>query len=91
MLKTILLTVWSIVLAAPLYAFQAGAGQTEFLPADKLPATDQLPAAPLLVAAYAFAWIAVFFFLWTVWRRLGKVEREMHALEQRQAQRSQTR
>ncbi len=38
---------------------------------------DQLPAAPLLIAAYAFVWIAACFYLWSIWRRLSKVEDEM--------------
>jgi CcmD family protein len=57
--------------------------QSEFVPIDKLPPSEQLPAAPLLVAAYAFVWLAVMFYLWTIWRRLNKVENDMRALEQR--------
>ena len=34
-------------------------GQSEFVPVDSLPPSDQLPAAPLLIAAYAFVWLAV--------------------------------
>ena len=45
----------------------------------------KLPAAPLLVTAYAFVWVAVMVYLWTIWRRLNKVETEMQALEQRRA------
>ena len=52
-------------------------GQSEFVPIKDLPPTEQLPAAPLLIAAYAFVWVAVLFYLWTIWRRLGKVEAEM--------------
>ena len=55
----------------------------EFVPVNELPSADQLPAAPLLVAAYAFVWIAAMFYLWTIWRRLNKVETEMRALEAR--------
>jgi len=62
---------------------QAPAGQSEFVPANTLPPADQLPAAPLLVAAYAFVWLAVLFYVWTIWRRLNKVEGEMRALEHR--------
>ncbi len=51
--------------------------QEEFVPVEQLPPSDALPAAPLLVAAYAFAWLAVFGYLWAVWRRLGKLEREI--------------
>jgi CcmD family protein len=61
--------------------------QEEFLPIDQLPPAEQLPAAPLLVTAYAFAWVVVFFYVWTVWRRLGKVEGEMRLLEKRQLHR----
>jgi CcmD family protein len=59
------------------------APQSEFVPADSLPPGDQLPAAPLLVAAYAFVWIAALFYVWTIWKRLNKVESEMRALERR--------
>jgi CcmD family protein len=57
--------------------------QNEFVPIDKLPPSEQLPSAPLLVAAYAFVWIAVMFYLWTIWRRLGRVEADLQALERR--------
>jgi CcmD family protein len=62
---------------------QPPAGQNEFVPASSVPRTDQLQAAPLLIAAYAFVWIAACFYLWTIWRRLQKVETEMRALERR--------
>ena len=57
--------------------------QTEFVPMNTLPPGDQLPAAPLLIAAYAFVWLAAMFYMWTIWRRLGKVEADIRALEQR--------
>jgi CcmD family protein len=75
----------SLLFAASAFAMQPPAPQTEFIPIDKLPPSDQLPSAPLLVAAYAFVWIAVMFYLWTIWRRLNKVEADMRALEQRSA------
>ena len=62
---------------------QAPPNQSEFAPADTLPASDQLPAAPLLITAYAFVWVAVFFYVWTIWRRLNKVEDEMRVLAQK--------
>lgn len=71
-----------LLLAAPVFA-QPPAGQTEFVPVDQLPPTEQLPAAPLLVAAYAFFLVLMVFYVWTVWRRLTKVETEMRALEQK--------
>jgi hypothetical protein len=57
--------------------------QSEFVPIDTLPPADQLPSAPLLVGAYAFVWLAAMFYMWTIWRRLGKVEADMRALEQK--------
>jgi CcmD family protein len=58
-------------------------GQSEFVPVSELPPADQLPAAPLLVTAYAFVWVAVLFYVWTIWRRLNKVEQDMQALARR--------
>ena len=72
----------SLVLALML---QPPKGQSEFVPVSSLPPADQLPAAPLLIAAYAFVWLAVCFYLWTIWRRLGRVEADMHALDRRLA------
>ena len=48
-----------------------------FVPADSLPAQEQLPAAPLVIGAYAVAWVLVFGYLWSIWQRLGRVEREL--------------
>jgi len=52
-------------------------GQGEFLPMSQVPASEQLPAARLLIAAYAFVWIAMLAYVLTIWQRLGKVEREI--------------
>ena len=85
-----LMGVVASVLAQP-PAGQAPAGQGEFVPVSQLPPGDQLPAAPLLIAAYAFIWIAIAVYIWFLWRRLGKVESDMHALEQRLTRRSTAR
>jgi CcmD family protein len=78
-----------LALAAPaaILAQQPPAPQSEFVPADSLPPAEQLPAAPLFVAAYAFVWIAALFYVWTIWKRLNKVETEMRALERRSSTR----
>ncbi len=68
-------------------ALQPPGGQSEFVPVTPGTATEHLPAAPLLIAAYGFVWIAAMFYLWTIWRRLNKVEAELRALERRQEQR----
>jgi CcmD family protein len=66
---------------------QAPAGQSEYVAVDQLPPVEQLPAAPLLIAAYAFVWLAVFFYVWTVWRRVNKVEDEIRTFRSRKAAR----
>jgi CcmD family protein len=78
-----LVVTMSVALAPRAVAFQPSTGQSEFVPMKDLPQTEQIPAAPLLVAAYAFIWLAVAVYVWTIWRRLGKVEAELHALETR--------
>lgn len=51
--------------------------QEGFVPIDQLPPDEHLPAAPLLIGAYVVAWLAVFGYLWSIWRRLARVEREL--------------
>ena len=55
--------------------------QDEFVPISQLPPQDQLPAAPLLVTAYAFVWIVLFGYVVSVARRLTNVQREVERLE----------
>jgi len=51
------------------------------VPIDELPPQDQLPAAPLLVVAYAFVVLALFAYLVSVARRLGAVQRDLERLQ----------
>lgn len=75
-------------LVVAIWAFQPPPAQGEFVPIGQLPPGDQLPAAPLLIAAYAFVWVVLMVYLWSIWRRLGTVETELQALEHRSAPRS---
>ena len=59
-------------------------GMEGFVPAQTLPQAEQIPAAPLLLSSYAFFLVLMMFYLWTIWRRISKVEQEMHDLERRQ-------
>jgi CcmD family protein len=79
-MRRLLFVFTSLLLAAPVFAGQAPAGQAGFVPVDTLPPSEQLPAAPLLIGAYAFVWIAVMVYLFTIWRRLNKVEADMRSL-----------
>ena len=74
-----------LLIAAPAWAQQPPtAGQEGFVPLDSMPAREQIPAAPLLLSSYAFFLVLMMFYLWTIWRRINKVEQEMHDLERRQ-------
>ena len=42
--------------------------------------TESLPATPLVFIAYGFVWVVVFLYITTLWRKLGRVERELHDL-----------
>jgi CcmD family protein len=50
---------------------------------SEIPPSEQLPAAPLLVIAYAIVWLVPMLYLWFIWSRLNKVEREVRDLERR--------
>src|SRR5262245_66565899 len=82
MIRRLFLVAWLMAGAAmPALAFQQPAAQSEYVPVKDLPPVDQLPAAPLLVDAYSFIWLAAMFYLLTIWRRIGKVEAGLGALE----------
>ena len=55
--------------------------QDEFVPISELPPEEQLPAQPLVIGAYAFAWLALGGYVLSVARRLDHVQRELERLE----------
>lgn len=71
------------LMAPPLQAQQPPEPPAGFVPASSLPQQEELPAAPLVIAAYAIAWLAVFGYLWSVWQRLNRVERELGEVSRR--------
>jgi hypothetical protein len=68
-LLTIFLLMSAAVFAQP--------GQSEFQPVAEIPASEQLPSAPLVIGAYAFVWLAFMFYVWMMWRKVGKVDQEL--------------
>jgi CcmD family protein len=56
--------------------------QEEFVPVTDAE-TERLPAAPLVLSAYAAAWLLIFLYVWSLWRRLSRVESELQQLSQR--------
>jgi CcmD family protein len=71
----------SAVTAASALAFQ---GQEGFVPADKLH-QESVPGGVLAVAAYAVVWVAVVVYVLTLWRRAGRLERDLAELTSRVA------
>jgi CcmD family protein len=50
--------------------------QSQFVPQESLP-KQELSPGPLLYGAYAFVWGALIVYLFFLWRRIGRVEREL--------------
>ncbi len=76
------------VLALPcerLSAWQPPAAQDGFVPVEQVENLEQLPAAPLVAGAYGVAWAAILVYIWTIWRRLARVERELADVARRVA------
>ncbi len=84
MIRRLCTAIASLLLAELPALAQAPASPDGFVPASSLPPGQQLPAAPFLVGAYAFFLALVLFYLWTIWNRIGRVEKEMRDLERRQ-------
>ena len=77
--------VWLVVLLCTLggSASAQTPAQEGFVPVEQLEGQEQMPAAPLVAAAYGVAWGAVLVYVWTIWRRLGKVEQELAEVSRR--------
>ena len=56
--------------------------QTEFVPAESIP-REELAPGPLLYGAYAFVWAVLLIYVFFLWRRIGRVERELGEVRQK--------
>lgn len=79
----VFLAFFVVVAAAPVAGQQPAQPeqQTEFVPLDQLPPQEQMPAAPLLISAYAVLVLGLFAYVVSVARRLAVVQREVERLE----------
>lgn len=59
---------------------QPPAATDQYVPIDEIPEQDKLPAAPYLIGAYMVAWLMLLFYVWSLWRRLQRVEEELKRL-----------
>lgn len=82
MVFRVLVFVMLLAGALPLAAHQPQPPK-DFVPVDQAPQGEQIPAMPLLGAAYGFIWIGVFAYVWSIGRRLQRVETEIAELESR--------
>lgn len=74
----------AVAISAPLVAqAQQPPGQNEFVPVKDLPKQEDLPAAPLVMGSYAFVWVVLVVYVWSLSRRLTKVQAEMAELRRR--------
>ena len=55
----------------------------DFVAVDESQPGEQIPAMPLIGAAYGFIWIGVLGYVWSLGRRLQRVEAEITELESR--------
>lgn len=62
-------------------AAQQPAPTDEFKPISEVPPEDRLPAAPMLVGAYAFVMLAIFAYVISLSRRLNAVARDLAKFE----------
>ncbi|MEQ1727220.1 MAG: hypothetical protein ABL982_02475 [Vicinamibacterales bacterium] len=79
---------WIALVTFVLVGANAFAQQTAspdgFVPMSSLPPGEELPAARFVVASYSFFLLLMVFYLWTIWKRLSKVEQDMKELGRRQ-------
>lgn len=61
------------------------AAQEGFVPIGELQPKEEMPAAPLVMAAYAVAWLVIFSYVWSLWKRLQRVETEIADVSKRLA------
>jgi CcmD family protein len=54
-----------------------------FEPASSVTLQEQLPAAPLVIAAYSIVWVLVCVYVWSVWRRIQRAERDLADVRRR--------
>jgi CcmD family protein len=83
LIVVVLVACWGAAAAATQAQPPPSPAQEGFVPIDQLQQKEQLPAAPLVMAAYAAAWLVIFGYVWSIWRRLSQVEQEMANLTQR--------
>ena len=77
-----------VMMCAWLLLASVGAGAQpqppkDFVAVDETAPGEQIPALPLIASAYGFIWVVLLGYVWSIGRRLQKVEGELTELESR--------
>ncbi len=80
-MRIVLLCAW--LLAAPVVAGAQPQPPKDFVAVDETAPGEQVPALPLIAGAYGFIWVVLLGYVWSIGRRLQKVEGELAELESR--------
>lgn len=80
-MRVLLICAWMVVAAAAIDAQPQP--PKDFVPVDESQPGEQIPALPLIAGAYGFIWVVLLGYVWSVGRRLQKVEGELAELEAR--------
>ncbi len=78
-----LLFIVTLLSVPAMAAAQQTPSPDEFVPISEIPAEEQIPAINLVAAAYAFVWVALFGYVWSLGSRLGKAEADLTRLERK--------
>jgi CcmD family protein len=80
-MRVLVICAWMFL--APAAGFAQPQPPKDFVPVDEAQPGEQIPAFPLIAGAYGFIWVALLGYVWSVGRRLQKVETELADLESR--------
>ena len=78
MIKRWLVTVAMVAMPVVLFAQQTI--PEGFRTFDDSAPRETLPAAPMVFIAYSVAWLALAFYVFSMWRKLGRVEQDLAEL-----------
>ena len=80
-MRIVMMCAW--LLLAPIAAGAQPQPPKDFVAVDETQPGEQIPAMPLIASAYGFIWVGVLAYVWSIGRRLRKVEDELADLESR--------
>lgn len=82
-LQTVVLCAWLLAAPAVTTSAMQQPPADDFVPVDETLPGEQIPALPLIATAYGFIWVVMLGYVWSIGRRLRKVETELADLESR--------